>query len=820
MKRWLVRLVALSAVTGGGWFAVTWAQQHLGAQNTPAPDFSKPPVNAEAAAAWNAGAAKGSDSPHIDAKQGIEDRGQGVGNVRSNTAPSDPFQRVALTAGEQNAQRHSPGGDRYGEPRRLDADPNAMPLAANEPSNNPYRNIRAAQDDIPSPGEAGLNNSRGVNAPTDEIPHAPADPLGLQAAGATVLASDNGSAEPGISQQTAQPATNGLRIVDEGARQAGIATATGTLEAVNESRNAAQNGQLINSDRYGHAIPTANDLRRLDPPNDVKTDVPAAIPFSRAGSAATASSEHLLGTPLGNARGDRSSPGVAGTVAAMVPGLATAGSPSGAYQFGNASMPAGPPSTGATTAPVNVEGLGRPGEKRLEGPQNPSVTIEKIAPPEIQVNKPATFQVVVRNSGPVPAENVEVTDVVPQGTQLISTTPKTTVGQRGEILWKVGDLKPNEEAKLQVDLMPLAEGEIGSTAVVQFRSTASMRTIATKPEVVLELTAPKQVMIAEDAKLKIKLSNPGTGAASKVVLQAKIPPGFQHPAGNELEFDVGQFKPGETRDLDLTLHAVQAGQFTFTLAAQGDANLRTEKSVNIEVIAPAVQVQVTGPGLRYLERQAKYTLTVSNPGTAAARDINLTARLPKGMQFVEASDSGRYDVATNSVMWALDELPPGQSGAVSLTTLAKDAGEQKLRGEVRAAGGLSETTEQVTMVEGVAAVLFTVADIDDPVEVGGNATYEIHVVNQGSKAANRLQIAVDFPPQIKPMTGDGPSRPTVEGQRMVFEPMSRLAPKADITYKVVGQCLAPGDLRVQVLLKTDEMEKPVVKEESTRVYKD
>jgi hypothetical protein len=50
--------------------------------------------------------------------------------------------------------------------------------------------------------------------------------------------------------------------------------------------------------------------------------------------------------------------------------------------------------------------------------------------------------------------------------------------------------------------------------------------------------------------------------------------------------------------------------------------------------------------------------------------------------------------------------------------------------------------------------------------------------------------------------------------------LARLAPKADITYKVVGQCLAPGDLRVMVQLKTDEMDRPITKEESTRVYKD
>jgi len=427
---------------------------------------------------------------------------------------------------------------------------------------------------------------------------------------------------------------------------------------------------------------------------------------------------------------------------------------------------------------------------------------------------------VVRNTGPVQADDVQVTDVVPQGTRLISTTPHTNIGPRGEIVWPAGDLKPGEEAKLQVQVMPLQEGEIGSTAVVQFRSEASVRTIATKPDLVLELSAPAQVMIGEDEKMQIKISNPGTGAASKVVLSARIPPNFQHPAGNDLEFEIGQFRPGETRDLDLVLHAVQAGPSVITLTAQGDANLHVEKTANVEVIAPRLEVKLAGPGMRYLDRQAKYTVTVGNPGTAPARNITLVTHLPKGLQFVEASDSGQYDAGSDTVAWGLDELPPGQSGNVTLTTTAKEAGDQKLRSEVKATGGLSDASEQVTVVEGVAAVNFTVAHLEDPVEVGGQTTYEIHIVNQGSKAANRLQVMAVLPPEIKPVSGDGPSKQTIDGQRIVFEPLDRLAPKADATYRVVGQCLAPGDLRVQVLLQTDDMSKPVVKEDSTRVYKD
>src|SRR5262249_27417329 len=63
----------------------------------------------------------------------------------------------------------------------------------------------------------------------------------------------------------------------------------------------------------------------------------------------------------------------------------------------------------ASPAALTAEGYGKPGDKKLEGAQTPSVTIEKIAPSEIQVGKPAKFQVLVKNTGPVPAESVEVT---------------------------------------------------------------------------------------------------------------------------------------------------------------------------------------------------------------------------------------------------------------------------------------------------------------------------------------------------------------------------------------------------------------------------
>ena len=40
-----------------------------------------------------------------------------------------------------------------------------------------------------------------------------------------------------------------------------------------------------------------------------------------------------------------------------------------------------------------------PGERQLEGQQAPSIILEKMAPDEIQVDRKATFQTTVRNTG-------------------------------------------------------------------------------------------------------------------------------------------------------------------------------------------------------------------------------------------------------------------------------------------------------------------------------------------------------------------------------------------------------------------------------------
>ncbi|RMF92632.1 MAG: DUF11 domain-containing protein [Planctomycetota bacterium] len=256
------------------------------------------------------------------------------------------------------------------------------------------------------------------------------------------------------------------------------------------------------------------------------------------------------------------------------------------------------------------------------------------------------------------------------------------------------------------------------------------------------------------------------------------------------------------------------------LAARADGNLKVEDAQQFEILSPQLQVQIDGPAKRFLEREAAYTITIANPGTAPAQNVHLTAALPPGLKFVRANNAGSYDEATRTVHWMLAELPVRQQGQVELVVMPIEEGTQPLTASARADLGITAEEELAVNVEGIAAILFQVADTNDPVVLGGETTYEIRVRNQGTKAATNVQLLAVLPPELQPVAADGPTANHVNGNEIIFDKLSQLAPKAETTYRIRVKGVQPGDQRVRVQLLSDDIRVPVTKEESTQVYSD
>lgn len=463
-----------------------------------------------------------------------------------------------------------------------------------------------------------------------------------------------------------------------------------------------------------------------------------------------------------------------------------------------------------------------PGDRRLEGEQASPITLTKVAPSEVSVGRPALFETRVRNNGTTTAQQVVVMDRVPRGARLVDASPRYTETPEGLLVWDIGSLDPGQEAIIKMQVLPEEEGEIGSVASVTFQVTASARTISTRPQLEVEHTAPAKVLIGDDVRFSIRVHNPGSGVARNVRIEEDVPRGLYHEEGRQLEHEIGDLRPGETRQLELILTASEAGLVTNVIRVRGEGDLMAEHTAELEVLAPKLLTEIQGPKRRYLDRQATYSLRIANPGTASAKSVEFTAQLPPGMKFVSADNSGRYDARKHAVFWKVENLPAGQEGVVQLVLLSTTSGQQMLRVGARASGGLETASELPIIIEAAPETTFTVRDTSDPIEVGAESVYEILVLNQGTRADSDVQITAVIPAEMEIVGAEGPTAHRVEGQRIRFEPIARLDPKSEAVYRIKVRALsaAPDPRVVKVQATSSTLSTPVSREESTLIYED
>ena len=463
---------------------------------------------------------------------------------------------------------------------------------------------------------------------------------------------------------------------------------------------------------------------------------------------------------------------------------------------------------------------GQPGPRGLEGVQNTALSIHKTAPRNVRVGSPATFRIKVRNNSQVTAERVIIRDEVPEGTQLIDTNPTAVHDSSGALIWQIGTLPPGQNVEVSMQVEPSVEGVIGSVASVTHETLASARVDVKKPMLKIVHTTKETALLGDQVQFIITIENPGSGPAENVVIEEEVPRGLSHQSGPRLHHEVGTIPAGGQHRVELTLKAAEAGRVENIIMAKADGGLTAEHRVNLDVVAPKLNVQIDGPKRRYLERKATFAVAIKNPGTADARNVDLSVRLPKGLKFVSTNNSGRFDPATNTIRWSLDRLPARQYGEVQFTALPMQKGEYRIGVDAKAQKGLQDAAEHPLSVDGIAALLFEVADQVDPIEIGGVTTYQIRVRNQGTKEANNIQFEAMLPPGLKALPAEGRSKYAVRGDRILFAPIAKLPAKGEASYTVRIEGTQAGDHRFTVQMKSDETTTPVVEEESTRVYAD
>ena len=465
------------------------------------------------------------------------------------------------------------------------------------------------------------------------------------------------------------------------------------------------------------------------------------------------------------------------------------------------------------------EGIGMPGSSYLEGSQTPHLTIQKVLPDEVVIDQPATLKTVIQNVGQSVAKNVTITDRVPQGTRLLSTIPEAVVSPNGELCWSVGNLDPNVQLIIEMKVMPLREGEIGSVASINYTGEASGRIIVTRPMLKVEVKAPAEVQLGEIAQIEITVSNPGTATATNIVLVERVPEGLYHRDGRVMEHNgITSLRPKESKKLTLPLTCVGAGNLVNHIVVTADGNLSVEDKTTIRASAPILDLEIVGAQKRFLERRSDYRLIVANSGNASAHNVGLELTLPSAVQFVSTNQSGVYEPTTHTVHWALEELPAQEAGEIELTVMPIQTGEHSLRFLGSGENNLKAETVLPMSIDGIPAITFEIVGDSNLVEIGKDAVYEVRVVNRGTKAAENVKVWATLADGMNFVKAEG-GRYQANGGTVQFETIPRLAPKTENVYKLSARCQAEGDYRINIQVISDDLRSPIAKEESTRVFR-
>lgn len=464
------------------------------------------------------------------------------------------------------------------------------------------------------------------------------------------------------------------------------------------------------------------------------------------------------------------------------------------------------------------EGTGTPGPSILEGAQTPHLTIEKVLPPEIIVDQPTTVKTVIKNAGRSTARNIVVADRIPQGARLISTSPEAVPNELGELTWSLGDLDMNEQLIVEMRIVPYREGEIGSVAVVNYSAEASARIAVTRPMLKVDVKVPQEVHRGQTANLEITISNPGTATATGIVLEEYVPEGLYHKDGKVLvNKNIDTLKPREAKKLILPLTCTGSGNLVNRLVVKADGGLEVEEKTILRALSPVLKLEIQGAKQRFLERPSSFRLIVGNTGTASAQNVDLVAKLPDAMKFVKTNQSGVYEEKTHTVHWALEELPPQEEGEIELVVQPIRIGDHTVTFTGEGQNNLKAEDAKTVTIDGLPAISFEVVGDSNLVEVGKEITYEVRVANKGTKPAENVRVRANLSSGMSFVKAEGPRYQEREGV-VQFEPLLQLEAKGEKVYRVKARCLADGEHRISVQVISDDLQTPITKEESTRVF--
>ncbi len=381
-----------------------------------------------------------------------------------------------------------------------------------------------------------------------------------------------------------------------------------------------------------------------------------------------------------------------------------------------------------------------------------------------------TYTLTVANAGPSDARDVVVTDTLPPGVSLVSTSgceegasavPDCTLGTIA-----AGTSKPYT---ITVGVDPATTGSITNTASVASSTAdpgpggeAASETTAVEARADLSIAktgSPDPVIAGETLTYTLTVTNAGPSDAQGVVDTDVLPAGVtlvstagcaEDPAGVPA-CTLGEITAGASRQVTITV-TVAAGA-TGTLINQASAAAATadpalgnnQATAETSVDAAAdLAIMLAAPPAVLAGEQLVWEVTVTNDGPSDAQAVAVTGDLPAGVG--GAVSSGCDNDPAGVPGCQLGTIPAGGSRAFSVTVTVDSATTGTLVHQATAGADTADPDSADNLASATTTV-DTAADLEialaapPTVMTGGELAVEVTIANLGPSDATGVQVS-------------------------------------------------------------------------------
>ena len=244
---------------------------------------------------------------------------------------------------------------------------------------------------------------------------------------------------------------------------------------------------------------------------------------------------------------------------------------------------------------------------------SPGIAVHRTGPTAAAVGAPLTFRIEVSNPGDQPAENVVLTEAIPDGLTLLASRPAGEPAGK-TVRWNLGRLGALENRTLEIDYRADRAGSFTTCAIASAAAGLTSRDCTT-------------------TSVGLSLPSPQPGAPT---LPPRLPPNFPRPP------------------------------------AEGPAAEPTNPSANPSsptagTATPTIDLQLTGPSQVTVGDQVNFEAVVTNLGQVPAVGLRLRDQFDPGLD--------HPGVTRHAIDKDLSELAPNQSLRVRIPFTVSGTGE-------------------------------------------------------------------------------------------------------------------------------------------------